>query len=125
MDGACSVSLLDHGRETVIVHHEERWTSPDGNPMYRASDTDVETITNCAVQVAAQSGTSARRAEQDEEGYDTEQVYRFRPPRSYTREIGFEAKVEWRGLMWSVIGRAKHFNGSSNTNHLDYTLRRT
>lgn len=119
------MSLLDVGRETVIVHHQESWTSPDGNPMFRASDTDVETITNCAVQIAAQSGTSARRAEQDQEGYDTEDVYRFRPPRSYTRQIGFEAKVEWRGLLWSVIGNSKHFNGSNNTYHNDYTLRRT
>lgn len=119
------MSLLDHGRETVIVHHGEKWTSADGNIMWRASETDVDTISNCAVQVAAQSGTSARRAEQDEEGYDTEQVYRLRPPRSYTREIGFESKVEWRGVMWSVIGFAKHFNGSDNTAHTDYTLRRT
>jgi hypothetical protein len=109
----------------VIVHHQEQWTDVDGNIMYRASDTDVETITNCAVQVASQSGTSARRAEQDQEGYDTEDVYRFRPPVTYTREIGFEAKVEWRGLLWSVIGNAKHFNGSENTYHTDYTLRRT
>lgn len=119
------MSLLDVGRETVIVHHEEQWTSTDGNIMYRASDTDVDTITNCVVQIAAQSGTSARRSEQDQEGYDTEDVYRFRPPRSYTRIIGFEAKVEWNGLLWSVIGHSKRFNGSGNTAHNDYTLRRT
>lgn len=119
------MSLLDTGRETVIVYHQEQFISPDGNIMYRPSVTDVETIPNCAVQLAAQSGTSARRSEQDEEGYDTEDVYRFRPPRSYTRKIGFQAQAEWRGLRWNIIGNPKEFNGSDNTYHTDYTLRRT
>lgn len=119
------MSLLDKGRETVIVHHDETWISPDGNIMHRPSQTDIDTITECVVQVAAQSGTSARRAEQDEEGYNTEDVYRFRPPRSYTRLIGFGATAEWNGLTWAVIGNAKQFNGSDNTAHVDYTLRRT
>lgn len=119
------MSLLTVGRETVTVYHQEEFLSPDGNPMYRASITDVDVITNCAVQVAAQSGTSARRAEQDEEGYNTEDVYRFRPPITYTRRIGFESKVLWRGLMWSIIGNPKEYNGSDNTYHTDYTLRRT
>lgn len=119
------MSLLDVGRETVIVHHAEQFISPDGNIMYRASNTDVDTITNCVVQVAAQSGTSARRAEQDLEGYDSEDVYRFRPPRSYTREIQMQSRAEWRGQMWSLIGHDKRYNGSDNTNHNDYTLRRT
>jgi hypothetical protein len=119
------MSLLDVGRETVVVYHQEQFISPDGNIMYRASETDVETITNCAVQLAAQSGTSARRAEQDEEGYDLEEVYRFRPPRSYTRKIGFQAQVEWDGKRWSIIGAPREYNGSDNTYHTDYTLRRT
>lgn len=118
------MSLLTRGRETVIVHHGEQYVSPDGNIMYRASTTDVETISNCAVQVQAQSGTSARRAEQDEEGYDTEDIYRFRPPQWYTREINFASRIEWRGLLWSVIGNAKLYNGSDVTQHTDYTLRR-
>lgn len=119
------MSLLDIGRETVTVYHDEVVTSPDGNIMHRASTTDVDVIANCAVQVAAQSGTSARRAEQDEEGYNTEEVYRFRPPRSYTRRIGFNAEAEWRGERWQIIGKPKEFNGSDNTYHTDYTLRRT
>jgi hypothetical protein len=119
------MSLLDVGRETVTVYHDEVFTSPDGNIMHRPSTTDVDVIDNCAVQVAAQSGTSARRAEQDEEGYNTEEVYRFRPPRSYTRRIGFNAQALWRGKRWAIIGMPKEFNGSDNTFHTDYTLRRT
>ena len=118
------MSLLTQGRETVVVHHAEQYLDSLGNIMYRASDTDVETITNCAVQLAAQSGTSARRAEQDEEGYDTEDVYRFRPPQTYTREISFGSRVEWDGLMWAVIGNIRKYNGSDITRHHDYTLRR-
>lgn len=118
------MSLLDVGRETVTIYHQEAFTSPDGNKMYRASSTDVDTVTNCVVQPAAQSGTSARRAEQDQEGYDTEDVYRLRTPRSYTRKIGFQAQVQWRGLRWAVIGNPKEFNGSDNTYHTDYAIRR-
>jgi len=118
------MSLLDVGRETVIVYHAEQYLSADGNKMYRPSTTDVETIANCAVQLAAQSGTSARRAEQDDEGYFTEDAYRFRPPRSYTRRINSASQVEWDGLRWSLVGNVKQYNGSDNTNHNDYMLRR-
>jgi len=118
------MSLLRRGRETVIVFHAEEYFSPDGNVMYRASDTDVDIIDNSVVQLAAQSGTSARRAEQDEEGYDTEDVYRFRPPQSYTREISFGSRAEWDGRMWAVIGNVRKYNGSDVTRHHDYTLRR-
>lgn len=119
------MSLLDVGRETVTVFHAELFTSRDGNKMYRPSTTDVETITNCAVQLASQSGTSARRAEQDDEGYFTEDVYRFRPPRNYIRDIHSQSQVEWRGKRFSIIGNARYYNGSNNTYHTDYTLRRS
>lgn len=119
------MSLLDVGRETVTVYHAEQYISPDGNIMYRPSTTDVDVIENCAVQLAAQSGTSARRAEQDDEGYFTEDVYRFRPPRSYTRAINSASQVEWKGLRWSIIGNPRYYNGSDNTAHTDYTIRRS
>lgn len=118
------MSLLTTGRETITVYHAEQWVSSDGNIMYRPSTTDVDVVSNCAVQIAAQSGTSARRAEQDEEGYDTEEVYRLRPPVTYTREIEFGSEVEWRGKRWSVIGHVQIYNGSPRTAHLDYRLRR-
>lgn len=118
------MSLLDVGHETVIIYHAESWTSGDGNKMWRPSTTDVETITNAVVQVQAQSGTSARRSEQDEEGYDTEQIYRLRLPRSYTREINFASQVEWNGLRWAINGWPKLFRHSFRTGHVDYSLRR-
>lgn len=118
------MSLLDVGRETVTIYHAEEFTSPDGNIMWRPSATDIDVVSNCVVQVESQSGTSARRREQDEEGYDTEQIYRLRLPRTYTREISFAAQVEWRGLRWSVNGWPKIYNGASRTAHMDYSLRR-
>jgi hypothetical protein len=118
------MSLLYRGRETVTIYHAEEWISEDGNIMYRPSTTDVEVLSNCVVQLAAQSGTSARRAEQDEEGYDLEEMYRFRPPVSYTREIHFASQIEWHGLRWNIMGHPRRYNGSDRTHHIDYMIRR-
>jgi hypothetical protein len=119
------MSALDKGPDTVIVHHAEQYTSPDGNIMYRLSTTDIDPVPLSRVQVAAQSGTSARRAEQDNEGYETEDVYRWRPPRSYTRAINPASQVEWAGLMWNILGNPKNFHESPRTAHRDFVLRRT
>jgi hypothetical protein len=82
-------------------------------------------VSNAAVQLMAQSGTSSRRSEQDNEGLETEEVYRLRLPRSYSGPvIGAHGRVEWRGLSWSVIGKERRYNGSPRTGHIDYTLRR-
>lgn len=118
------MSLLDRGHETVIIDHAVKWTDDDGNIMWRPDGTDVETVTNVVIQVEAQSGTSARRTEQDEEGYDTERIYRMRLPRSYTRTINFASQVEWNGLRWAVNGWPKLYRASYRTGHADYSLRR-
>lgn len=117
------MSLLDKGRETIILYNEETYLSPDGNPSRRASSTPV-TVTNCVIQPASQSGTSQRREEQDNEGFESESTYRLRPPRWFTTVIGMMAKIEWRGEIWSVVGKEKRYNGSSRTAHIDYTIRR-
>lgn len=118
------MSLLDRGRETVTVYPEEVYTDPDGNVLRRPSATGI-TVPNAVVQLLAQSGTSSRRAEQDNEGLETEEVYRLRLPRSYTGPvIGAHGRVVWRGLTWAVIGKERRYNGSSRTGHIDYTIRR-
>jgi hypothetical protein len=117
------VSLLDKGRETVILYNEETYTTPDGNPSIRASSTPI-TINNCVVQLLAQSGTSARRTEDNNEGWSSEQVYRLRPPRSFTTIIGMGAKIVWQGIEWSVFGKVRRYNGSPRTAHMDYIIRR-
>lgn len=117
------MSLLDKGRETVVFYQEESYTDPDGNPSRRASSTPT-TISNCVVQLVAQSGTSARRTEDNNEGFDSEQVYRLRPPRSFTTIIGMHARVVWNGQEWAVFGKARRYNGSDRTKHIDYMIRK-
>lgn len=117
------MSLLDKGREEVVVYQEVLTTDRDGNKFTKAGDVGVPVM--AVVQPAAQSGTSARRAEQDNEGFETEAIYRLRLPRSFPFVLGAQAKVKWRGVMWSVSGDAKFYNGSSRTAHVDYTIKRT
>lgn len=118
-----SMSLLDQGRETVVIYQEIVTTDADGNVVTKAGPVGVSTI--ACIQEAAQSGTSARRSEQDEEGYTTEKVLRMRLPRSFPFIIGAQAQVEWNGIKYAVMGDAKKYNGSDVTAHVDYTLRRT
>lgn len=119
------MSLLDRGRETVVVFPEEVYTDPDGNVLRRPRTTGT-TVTNVVVQLLSQSGTSQRRAEQDNEGQETEEMYRLRLPRSYTGPVlGAHGRVQWRGLSWAVIGKERRYNGSYRTAHIDYVIRRT
>lgn len=117
------MSLLDRGNERVVVYPEEMWIDSDGNTMIRSASNGIPAT--ATVQILAQSGTSARRSEQDNEGFESEEVYRIRFPRSFTATVGAQARVEWRGAMWSVIGEPRRYNGSRRTRHLDYTIRRT
>ncbi|MDU3079017.1 MAG: hypothetical protein E7B29_22455, partial [Mixta calida] len=72
-----------------------------------------------------QSGTAARRAEQDNEGYESEKVLRMRLRREDEGlEVGAQAKVDIEGKIYSVFGDATVYRCSPRTGHLDYTLRR-
>lgn len=117
------MSLLDKANEDVIVYPEETFTDSDGNPMTRASTTGIPA--KATIQIAAASGTSARRAEQDNEGFETEISYRVRFPRSFTLTLGAQSKIEWQGIKYSIIGDRHQFRGSSLTAHNDYQMRRT
>lgn len=120
------MSLLDKGNYTVTVYPQEEYIDPDGNTILRAALTGYDTV--AMIQAARQSGTSARRAEQDNEGYDTEELYRIRFTRKHDREnppLGQAAEVLWRGYRWSVTGYETIYNGGRRTRHLDYQLKRT
>lgn len=117
------MSLLDRGRERVTIFPEVEFTDPDGNLMTGPAAVGIPT--RATVQLKAQSGTSSRRADLDEEGFQTEKVYRMRLPRSWTSIIGAQAQVEWRGVRWVIFGDHDYFNGSSRTAHVEYTLRRS
>lgn len=117
------MSLLDRWNEEIVLYPEETWTDSDGNLMTRASQTGIP----CKVmlQYEPASGTSERRIEQDNEGFETEQNYRMRVPRGFPYTIGAQARISWKGQWWSVNGDAQYYNGSPRTKHTDYAIRRS
>lgn len=121
------MSLLDTGAryQPVLVYKEEMVLDEDGNKFTRPSDTPIAAIAR--FQVQNQSGTSARRAEQDNEGFESEKVYRMRFPRSFTKEhgvLGAQSQIEWRGERWVVFGDATVYESSPALARVDYTIKR-
>lgn len=117
------MSLLDRGRDTVTVYQEIVEIDSDGNTITKPGTVGV--TSRARVQLRAQSGTSARRAEQDNEGFETEDVYLLKLPRDFPFVIAAQASVEWNGDYWAVVGNARHYNGSSRTKRHEYVIRRT
>lgn len=118
------MSQLDRWNAEVLVYLEEAVEDRDGNIRTRASKTP--TPLKVWIAPVSQSGTSARRAEQDNEGYETEQILRMRILRKdHGLRIGAQSKVEFDGQVWSVFGDRTVYRGSSRTEHHDYTLRRS
>ncbi|AZV00815.1 head closure Hc1 [Mycobacterium phage Malec] len=121
------MSLLDTGAryQPCIVYPEELTVDSDGNKRTRPSKTGIPAIAR--FQVANQSGTSARRAEQDNEGFESEKVYRMRFPRSFTKEhgiLGMQSEIEWRGQRWALFGDATVYDSSPALARVDYTIKR-
>lgn len=117
------MSLLDRGNEDIIVYPEETITDSDGNVHIRPSTTGVPA--RVLIQAMPQSGTSARRAEQDNEGFETEQLYRMRFTRGSEMDLGVRARIEWRGQWWSINGFPIRYNSGARTAHIDYVIKRT
>jgi hypothetical protein len=122
------MGLLDTGAryQPVLVYKETMVVDEDGNKFTRPSLTPIQAIAR--LQVANQSGTSARRAEQDNEGFSTEKVYRLRFPRSFTKEhgvLGAQSQIVWRGERWSIFGDATEYDSSPALQRVDYTIRRS
>ena len=118
------MSLLNHGNELVTVYPEIQTTDRDGNTITKA---DLFNPVQALVRIypAAQSGTSARRAEQDNEGFESEEVYKLRFVRGQEFEPGPQAQLDWNGARWSFIGYPIRYNGSARTRRLEFTIRRT
>lgn len=121
------MSLLDTGAryQQIIVYPEEMVVDSDGNKRTRPSSVGIPA--QARLQVANQSGTSARRAEQDNEGFESEKVYRMRFPRSFTKEhgiLGMQSQIEWRGQRWAVFGDATVYDSSPALARVDYTIKR-
>lgn len=121
------MSLLDTGARytPVLVYPEVQTVDEDGNIFTKPSTTPIEAIAR--LQVQNQSGTSARRAEQDNEGFESEKVYRMRFPRSFTKEhgiLGAQSQIVWRGERWAVFGDATVYDSSPALARVDYTIKR-
>ena len=121
------MSLLDGGAryEDCVVYPEVTTTDRDGNTVTKASETGIPA--KARFQMQNQSGTSSRRQEQDNEGFESEQVYSMRFPRSFTAEhgiLGAQSQVVWNGNRWAVYGDVKRFNSSRRTQHVLYTIAR-
>lgn len=117
------MSILDWGcTEDVIVYLEEVVTDVDGNIRTRASSVGIPA--KARLQVQGQSGTSSRRQEQDNEGFDSEKVYTLRFPRSFPHILGAQSVVEWNGDRWAVFGDVNRYTASSRTAHHTYTIKR-
>lgn len=118
------MSLLDQGNETVTICPTTWVVDEDGNQM-PTHPVENQFSAWVRIQPAAQSGTSARRAEQDNEGFESEEVYRMRFPRSQEVELDTQDLVLWNGGTWNVTGHPFRHNGSPRTRRLEYTIRRT
>jgi hypothetical protein len=118
------MSLLDGkaNYEPCTVFPEEVITDIDGNPRTRPSATGIPATAR--FQVQGQSGTSARRSEQDNEGYESEKVYEMRFPRSFTLVLGAQSEIEWNGVRWALFGDVNRYNSSWRTAHSSYTIKR-
>lgn len=118
------MSRLDKGNTLVMIFPEIESFDEDGNPFRKASDEGYERWV--LIQPLPQSGTSARRAEQDNEGFETEQIYRMRfRRRDDFSELGPRSYIIWNDEMWQVFGHPTLYNSSPRTRHFDYTLKRT
>ena len=116
------MSLLDRlFPEDIVVFPEEVVTDMDGNVRTRASTEGV--ATKARIQPLQQSGTSTRRQEQDNEGFESERAYTMRLPRGFPL-VGAQAQVEWLGVRWVVFGTEVRYNNSPRTSHVTYTIKR-
>ncbi|OBJ41327.1 hypothetical protein A5630_23085 [Mycolicibacterium mucogenicum] len=116
------MSLLDKSTDDVIVYLQEAGTDEDGNTRTRPSDVGIPA--RVRIQVIGQSGTSSRRQEQDNEGFESERVYSIRFPRSWPHEIGMQSQIEWQGKRWVIFGDVNVYNSSPRTAHKTYTIKR-
>ena len=113
------MSLLDHSQslEPCVVFPEIVKIDPDGNKKTCPADFGIPA--KARFQEFYQSGTSSRRVESDNEGFNSEQLYRIRFDRKSQREvgglIGAQSQIEWQGKRYAFFGDGWPYNGSRRT----------
>ncbi|BBC53823.1 putative head-to-tail connector [Mycobacterium phage PP] len=126
------MSLLDRCDQDVVVYPELVGKDGDGND--RTYPSDVGIPAKARIQVLGQSGTSSRRQEQDNEGFESERVYTIHFTRKFDREhgvIGMQSQIEWQTnpitgdpVRWALFGEPAYYTGSRRTKHTRYTMKR-
>lgn len=120
------MSQLDVMNVEVVVFPQVETPSRHGNPTTKASETGIPTPAR--IQVASSSGTSARRAEQDNEGFESEVFYRIRFPKSFDSTngiLGMQSKIRWEDKDYGIFGVPQRYMGSSRTAHIEYLMQRS
>lgn len=118
------MSLLDKWNAEIELYPEIVTFDRDGNTITKASDTPVPM--KVWLEVRGQSGTASRRSEQQDEGFESEQVLSMRlRRRDMHPEIGAQAKVRWGDEWYSVFGDVDRRIASPRTRHDMYNLRRS
>lgn len=119
------MSLLDRCNEDVLVFFDEAVPDDDGNLITRPSKTGIPA--KARIQPLGQSGTSSRRQEQDNEGFESERVYTIHFTRRFDAEygvVGMQSQIEWRGVRWGLFGEPMYYTGSRRTAHTRYSMKR-
>lgn len=116
------MSRLDVSTHEVLVYLQETGTDRDGNLITRPSTVGIPA--KCRIQRIGQSGTSARRAEQDNEGFGTEEMYRLVFTRDFPYELGPQSRIDWDGRYWAIFGKPHRYNSSSRTRRVEYVMMR-
>jgi hypothetical protein len=121
------VSLLEGGAnyEVCTVYPEEMVLDDDGNKKTRPAASGFTAYARFDIQ--GQSGTSSRRQEQDNEGFESERVYSIRFPRAFDAEhgeLGAQSQIGWRGARWALFGDVQRYNRSWRTAHYIYSIKR-
>src|SRR5690606_41287572 len=91
-----------HGNADILVFLATMEPDADGNLRPRLATEGVPA--RARIQPTSQSGTSARRAEQDNEGYESEEMYSLRFARGHEVAMDQHSVVEWDGDRWHVFG---------------------
>jgi hypothetical protein len=126
-----AVGLLDGGSpnyESITVYLQETVYDEDGNLVTRPSATGIPA--KASFQRDTQSRASVRLLEQADQGFESEEIYTMRFPRSFPHVLGLQAQVDWgvdangNPRRWAVFGWPIPYNSSPRTKHLIYTVKR-
>lgn len=112
------MSVLDEGRETVIIYPMVETTGPDGEKVWRAAPDDQ----GVPIMASVQPIGNDKSDELAVSGQQAATVYRVRPNRDEVVPVGPWSGVGWDGRRWDVVGEPAVHNGSDATAHRAFRI---